>query len=193
VYDRLPPRVRRRLEEGGTETPKPGDAVFRRVENVIVGSNRLALRVAEREAAKLGYRTKVLTSELSGEARMVGADLVRRARRRRGRFCLLAGGETTVTVRGPGKGGRCQELALAAAIEMRGTGEMALLAAGTDGTDGPTDAAGAVVDGATATSDAALFLDANDSYSHFHAYGGHVMTGPTRTNVMDIVIVLGGS
>jgi glycerate 2-kinase len=148
----------------------------------------------------------VLSSELKGEARDVGASLAREAIHRQrqgretygGRLCLIAGGETTVTVKGGGLGGRNMELALAFALELKGTSGITLLSAGTDGTDGPTDAAGAIVDGETMTKAAAKgldpedYLNRNDSYSFFKAVGGLLMTGPTGTNVMDIQIILIG-
>ncbi len=185
------------------ETPKPGSPVFERVQNVVVGSNKLAVDAAAIEARALGYNTVLLTTFLQGEAREVahvfaaiakqiaatGAPAVRPA-------CILAGGETTVTVRGNGRGGRNQELALAAAIDIAGMPGVALLSAGTDGTDGPTDAAGATVSGSTGTQaavrgiDARAYLDANDSYSFFKSTGELLRTGPTGTNVMDLQVLL---
>ena len=174
-----PPAVLRRLERG-PETPK----VVPEVENVIVGNNELALDGAAVEAKRLGYKPTILT-EIQGEARNVARDLLRQEG-----TCILAGGETTVTVRGPGTGGRCQELGLAAAIEIAGQPGVTVLAASTDGTDGPTDAAGAIVDGSSAKEDARAHLEANDSHTYLRRHGGLVVTGPTRTNVMDIVVIL---
>lgn len=189
VERELPAAVRHHLDSG-TETLKPGDSAFSKVDNIVIGNNRLALDAAASEARRRGYDVQVLTATLQGEAREAGRTLVQEARRFSGRVCLLAGGETTVTVRGPGTGGRCQELALAAAIEMKGEEGITLLAAGTDGADGPTEAAGAVVDGTTATEDAARFLEANDSHAYFARQGGRIVTGPTGTNVMDVVVIL---
>jgi glycerate-2-kinase len=188
------------------DTPKEGNPVFQKVENLIIGSNRKAIEMAEAKASALGYQVVVLSSELKGEARDVGVWLAREAilRQRQchetdgGRLCLLAGGETTVTVKGGGLGGRNMELALAFAFELKGTAGITLLSAGTDGTDGPTDAAGAIVDGETLIKAAAKgfdpkdYLTRNDSYSFFKAVGGLMITGPTGTNVMDIQIILLG-
>ena len=188
------------------ETPKEGNPVFQKVENMIIGSNRKAIEMAEAKAVALGYPVVILSSELKGEARDVGASLAREAIHRQrqsretdgGRLCLLAGGETTVTVKGGGLGGRNMELALAFALELKGTSGITLLSAGTDGTDGPTDAAGAIVDGETTAKAAAKgldpedYLNRNDSYPFFKAVGGLLMTGPTGTNVMDIQIILIG-
>ena len=203
VFEQVPDAVRRRLQAGTQETPKPGDAIFQRVENLIIGSNRLALDAAAREARSLGYRTLVLTTTLQGEAREVAQVLAGIAReiRASGRpipppVCVLAGGETTVTIRGSGMGGRNQELALAAASGIAGLEDVAILSAGTDGTDGPTDAAGAIAEGSTlahaaaAGLDAAQYLARNDSYHFFDKLGGLIRTGPTGTNVADIQIVL---
>lgn len=189
IEDRLPVAVRRHLAVG-PETPKPGDPLFDRVENVVVGNNRMAIEGAEREAKRLGLKPILVPEPLQGEAREAGRLLAKRAMELEPGECLIAGGETTVTVQGSGRGGRNQELALAAAIELAGTEGVVLLSGGTDGTDGPTDAAGAVVDGATATPDAAAWLDANDSYGFFSRFGGLLVTGPTRTNVMDLVVAL---
>lgn len=200
---RVPPAVRRRLEYGAQsklpETPKPGDPLFQRVRNLVVGSNTLAVGEAARTAKSLGYRPLVLTTSLDGEAREQARMLVAMAReaRQTGRpatppLCLLAGGETVVTLRGKGKGGRNQEFALAAAIAAQGLEGIAVLAAGTDGTDGPTDAAGAIVTGHTVARAGALGLSAaasladNDSYSFFDRTGELLRTGPTGTNVMDL-------
>jgi len=184
------------------ETPKAGSACFGAVDNLIVGSNRQALAAAARAAREHGFTTQILTDTQSGEAREVGRQLAHQARAAAknrpaaSRLCLLAGGETTVTVRGHGEGGRNMELALAFAIEIAGMDGITLLSAGTDGTDGPTDAAGAVVDGATvararqAGVDPRACLDDNNSYEFFRRCGGLLVTGPTGTNVMDLQILL---
>jgi hydroxypyruvate reductase len=199
IMDRVPVSVARRLQAGRrgeiAETPKPGDPVFDHVTNLVIGNNAVIVAAATAAAERLGYRPTLLTRELQGEARDVGPELLRRARALTPPACLLAAGETTVTVRGRGRGGRCQELALAAALAMDG-GPLTLLAAGTDGTDGPTDAAGAVVDagttrrGAGAGHDPRTALDDNDSYTFLRASGDLVVTGPTNTNLLDLCIVL---
>jgi len=175
------------------------------VENRIVGSNRLALAAAGRRAESLGYAVRILSAELAGEAVEVGkalAAVALRARTEAGsgrdKLCLLAGGETTVTVRGAGRGGRNQELALSFAMEIAGVEGITMLSAGTDGTDGPTDAAGARVDGRTVIRAerrglaAGEYLARNDSYAFFERLGERFVTGPTGTNVMDIQVVLIG-
>ncbi|MGQ9630280.1 MAG: glycerate kinase type-2 family protein [bacterium] len=190
--------IERGLAGDVPETPKPGDSIFRQVQNAIVGNNRLALEAAKEEAERLGYFPVILSSEIAGEARDVARELMARAKgiSGGGKKCLIAGGETTVTVRGNGKGGRNQELTLAAAIEIEGMENIAVLSGGTDGTDGPTDAAGAVADGETAPRARALgmdpqdYLDRNDSYHFFQRLGDLIVTGPTNTNVMDIIITL---
>jgi len=166
------------------------------VTNVVIGNNALVVDAAATEAHRLGYRAEVLTRGLQGEARDVARDLVARARRLPPRTCLIAGGETTVTVRGRGRGGRCQEWALAAALELaRGDGLVAL-AAGTDGTDGPTDAAGGFADAMTvargerAGRSARAALDDNDAYTFLAHAGDLVVTGPTNTNLLDVYLVL---
>ncbi len=209
LRERVPPAVRARLEAGARgeipETPKPGDPVFRGSPPLLVGSNRIAVEAGARRARSLGYRPLVLTTSLTGEAREVAAVLaaVAREARESGQparppCCLLSGGEPTVSLRGGGKGGRNQELALAAALGLEGLADVALLSAGTDGTDGPTDAAGALCDGASAARARALgldprrHLDENDAYPLFAALGDLVETGPTQTNVMDLQIMLVG-
>ncbi len=202
----VPPAVVDLLRRGDRgdlpETPKPGSRFLERVENIIVGSNRQALAAAARSARELGLTVEILSAELTGEAREVGRQLAQKAltsaERKSGNagLCLLAGGETTVTVRGKGKGGRNMEMALAFAIEIAGHPGITFLSAGTDGTDGPTDAAGAIVDGGTVGRakemglDPRQYLDNNDSYTFFQRCGGLLVTGATGTNVMDLQIVL---
>jgi glycerate-2-kinase len=157
----------------------------------------MALEAARDAAARRGLRARVASQPLAGEARDAGRALVALARRFSGSepVCLLAGGETSVTVRGRGRGGRNQELALAAALALDSGPPLALLAAGTDGSDGPTDAAGAYVDegsvarGRRAGVDASAALADNDSYRFFAAEGGLFVTGPTGTNVMDLALL----
>jgi hydroxypyruvate reductase len=202
IRDRIPASVVHHLEEGARgrcdETPKPGDPAFERVRSLILANNRSALEGAQRAAARAGLATIVVCDGLRGEARAVGRRLAALARAVRSEkpVCLLAGGETTVTVRGRGRGGRNQELALAAALELASSRGITLLAAGTDGTDGPTDAAGAYADPHTAARAAALgvqardSLDRNDSHGFFAAESGLLRTGPTGTNVMDLALLL---
>jgi glycerate 2-kinase len=209
LLDKVPEVVRSRLERGAAglieETPKPGDPVFRNVHNIIVGSNRLALEAAEREARELGYRTLILSSSLEGETREIASSQGQMLRKIAASgdpipapVCILSGGETTVTVRGSGKGGRNQEFALAIAPGIAGLENVAVLSAGTDGTDGPTDAAGAIATGSTVARAKKLdlsvagYLANNDSYSFFNQLGDLVRTGPTGTNVMDIHVMLAG-
>jgi hydroxypyruvate reductase len=190
------------------ETVKSGDACFLRTRNVIIGSLDQALAAAREKATALGWRAEVVTAELQGEARDAARLLARKALQTQDelkpgeRRCLLSGGETTVIVHGNGKGGRNQELALAFAVEIAGMDGITLLSAGTDGTDGPTDAAGAIVDGSTAQKARELgvhpesYLGNNDSYTFFSKLDAldsekHLLvTGPTGTNVMDIQIIL---
>jgi hydroxypyruvate reductase len=206
IRERVPASVRERLEQGARgaipETPKPDDPVFARVRNAIVGSNRLALAAAAACAKAQGYRTLVLSSEIQGEAReiarmhaAIASEMARTGRPIKPPACIVTGGETTVTIRGDGLGGRAQEFALAAALEIAGLENVVIFCAGTDGTDGPTNAAGAVADGQTLgrKPDARRYLDRNDSYHYFESLGDLIITGPTNTNVMDVCIVLVGS
>jgi glycerate 2-kinase len=208
LEDRISEKARLVLIRGAAgeipETPKEGNPAFDRVENIIVGSNKKAIEIAEREAAQQGYHATVLSSELQGEAGDVGRWLARKAIEahhravggRHKKICLIAGGETTVTVRGNGLGGRNTELALAFAQEIKGINGITLLSAGTDGTDGPTDAAGAFADAGIMAKAESLglspetYLHDNDSYHFFKALDGLLMTGPTGTNVMDLQIIL---
>ncbi len=202
VRPHLPRAVLEHLSAGARgeleETPKPGDPALARVRTTLLASNRSALEAACAAAVARGLRVFALPGALRGEARVVGRRLASLARALRSAepVCVVAGGETAVTVRGRGRGGRSQELALAAALGLDGGAGAALLAAGTDGTDGPTDAAGAYADGGTVSRARRLGVDAraalqdNDSYSFFSAEGGLFRTGPTRTNVMDLALLL---
>ncbi len=185
------------------ETPKPGDCLFDRVHNVIVGSNALAAQAAVARAEALGYAALLLTTFIEGEAREIAKVAVALARslKETGHpvplpACLVWGGETTVTVSGQGKGGRNQELALAAALGLEGIEGVAVMALATDGTDGPTDAAGAVVDGSTAVRarergwDLRDALQANNAYPLLSDVGDLLRLGPTGTNVNDILVLL---
>ena len=213
LLKRVPPAVRTRLERGALcvipETPKPGDPLFDGVGHCIVGSNRIALDAAAASARAQGYDTVVLSAEVQGEAREAARWLAAEVRQVAQGLsagappvCLLCGGETTVTVTGPGQGGRNMEFALAFALEIEDLEGADFLSAGTDGTDGPTDAAGAFVDGRTASLargaglDPAASLLGNDSYRFFAELGRRtggsplLVTGPTGTNVMDIQAVI---
>jgi glycerate 2-kinase len=191
----VPPAVLRRLESATPETVKPGDPCLARSRSTVVGSNRTAVAAAARRARSLGYAVRVGSPALAGSARRCGERIAARLPRRpRRATAFLLGGEPVVDASGAsGRGGRAQELALAAAPYLAGTG-WTLLAAGTDGVDGATPAAGAVVDGRTlARSGADAILRAladHDSYGYFDRWGGLFVTGPTGTNVMDLVIAL---
>lgn len=190
LWDRVPPTVRERLS--ARESARHSE----RVENVIVGSNRLALEAAAKKADQLGYPSRIVSDCLQGEAREVAREQACLFVRADTPACLLSGGETTVTVKGKGKGGRNQEFALALACQIEGAEDRAVLCAGTDGTDGPTDAAGAYADGGTVRRALGLgmqpleHLDNNDAYPFFERLGDLIKTGPTGTNVMDINIML---
>ncbi len=197
AWDRLPTAVRAHLEAAQEESVKPGDPVLARVHTRIVASNRTARRAALDAGREEGLRAVDLGGGLRGEARVAGRRLVQLARSLAPAepTLLVIGGETTVGVRGKGRGGRSQELALAAALALEDAPHIVLLAAGTDGTDGPTDAAGAFADagsvarGRTAGASAEAHLADNDAYTFFAAEGGLLVTGPTRTNVMDLVLI----
>ena len=185
------------------ETPKPGDPIFERVQHVIVGSNRLAALAAVERARQLGFNSLLLSTFIEGEAREVArvAAALAKGVRTQGDpvsspACLVWGGETTVTIRGNGKGGRNQELALASALALEGWPDVLMMALATDGTDGPTDAAGAIATGETIARARALGLDpqaaleTNDSYPFFDSLGDLIFTGPTGTNVNDLLFIL---
>jgi hydroxypyruvate reductase len=187
------------------ETPKQGDPAFERVQHVAVGSNRLAALAATEQARQLGFNTLLLSTYVEGEAREIARVAAALAKGVRSYgdpvpppACLVWGGETTVTVRGAGQGGRNQELALAVALALDGWSDVLVMALATDGTDGPTDAAGAVVTGSTVARSHALgldplaSLDANDSYPFFSSLGDLIRTGPTGTNVNDLLFILVG-
>jgi glycerate-2-kinase len=209
IADLVPQAVMIHLNKGEKgdipETPKVGSRVFDRLTHHVIGSNKIAVQAACDEAARLGCRPEILTCELDGEASEAAAwlaDKVLGVKRKKSKdsntkpVCLIAGGETTVTVKGDGKGGRNMEIALAFALAVEGKDGIAFLSAGTDGTDGPTDAAGAMVDGQTVSRSAAFGHDArdylrrNDSYHYFRLSGGLFKTGPTGTNVMDLQLII---
>jgi hydroxypyruvate reductase len=208
LLESLPESVRDHLDQGRqgkqSETPKAGDAAFARVTNLVIGSNIQALEQAAAQAESLGYRTLILSSMIEGETRdvakvhaAIAREMLQSKRPVPPPACVISGGETTVTLRGTGRGGRNQEFCLAAALEIAGLPErLVILSGGTDGNDGPTDAAGAVVDprsvekGKNAGMEAETFLENNDAYTYFTATGELLMTGPTRTNVMDVRLIL---
>jgi hydroxypyruvate reductase len=198
----IPPSIRNHLlNPSSSPLPANDDDWSKRVKNIIIGDNSMAARAAMEQAQREGFNAEILTSELQGEAREAGRMLAQRLKdeltQRTRPFCLIAGGETTVTLRGNGKGGRNQELALAAAQELRGLENAMLIALATDGEDGPTDASGAVVSGKTFERGARLGLDAadylsrNDAYHYFEALGDLLRSGPSGTNVNDLVFLCG--
>ncbi len=206
LWSLLPPAVAERLRRGRAgsepETPKPGDPIFERTQTLVVASNELAAEAAVRQAEAEALHALLLSTYVEGEAREVAKVIAALAREEATRnrplrrpCCLVAGGETTVHVRGPGLGGRNQELALSAAEKLAGLDNVLLAALATDGNDGPTDAAGALVDGTSLARgrrlglDPRAFLDANDSYHFFEPLGDLLITGPTKTNVNDLLFV----
>ncbi len=208
LLGKLPKSILEHIKEGMdgkvSETPKPWDKVFDRVINRIVASNMIALRACEKKAKDLGYNTLVLSSMIEGETRdvarvhcAIAKEVAKTGNPVKAPACLISGGETTVTIRGKGLGGRNQEFCLASAIDISGMqADVVMLSGGTDGNDGPTDAAGGVVDPMTVERgkdkgmDAKIYLSNNDSYYFLKETGDLLVTGPTRTNVMDIHIIL---
>ena len=204
----VPESVRTHLERGARqeteETPKPGDPIFEKVRNLVIGSNALALDASEQEAQRLGYNTLVLSSMVEGETREVAhvhtaiaREILARGKPVCSPACVISGGETTVTIRGEGLGGRNQEFCLAAAIDLSDLPPRVVIASGgTDGNDGPTDAAGGIVDPLTCRRgkehglSAQAYLDNNDAYPFLEKTGDLLITGPTKTNVMDVHFVL---
>jgi glycerate 2-kinase len=207
IWQAVPPRVCRHLDRGcqglESETPKPGSSLFRRVHHHIVGSNAAAVKAVVDVAREAGLRTLVRTSVLLGEAREEGQrfgvlakNIVQAGTPLQRPCCVVAGGETTVTVTGKGAGGRAQEFATAAALEIAGLAKVWVVAIGTDGTDGPTDAAGAVIDGNTVTRAQRLSVDLKGALKRHNTYPAlkrlHqlIVTGPTGTNVNDLYLLL---
>lgn len=210
ITAQLPASVRNRIDAGRRgeipDTPKIGDPCFRKTRNLIVGSNRLAVDAAAAKARELGYRPVVLSTLIEGETREIAAmhcaiarEAILSGRPAKPPVCFISGGETTVTLRGDGKGGRNMEFALAAALALDGIPGILAFSAGTDGTDGPTDAAGAFATGTTAARARAAGLHPqqtlarNDSYPFFQKLDSLVITGPTGTNVMDVRLLLAGA
>jgi hydroxypyruvate reductase len=206
LIERVPAAVTGHLQLGANgeaeETPKSGDRLFELVENVIIGSNRQSAQAAVSCARKNGLNALLLTSNLEGEARDVGRqaaamakDLVEAGRPVSRPACLVLGGETTVTIQGTGRGGRNQEVALSAVDSLEGLENVVVVALATDGQDGPTDAAGAVATGETLARAGEFglspidYLDNNDAYPFFESLGDLILTGPTHTNVADLLFV----
>ena len=207
LADQLPAAVHTRLSHGASgkipDTPKPGDPIFDHVQTVIIGSNAQAAQAAETAARQLKFNTLLLTTQVQGEAReiakvaaAIAAEIARYNRPVAKPACVILGGETTVTLKGHGLGGRNQEMALACALAIEGLPNTLIAAFGTDGTDGPTDAAGAIATGETIGRGRSIGLDApahladNDAYHFFQALGDLIITGPTGTNVNDLLFVL---
>lgn len=207
LTEKVPSTVRSYLAAGikgeVAETPKPNDAIFSDTYTTLVGNNLQALKAAAEEAQMLGYKTIILSSMIEGDTTEAAGfhaalikEIVRSGHPVGPPACLISGGETTVVVRGKGKGGRNLEFSLVAALELAGLRAVCVLSGGTDGTDGPTDAAGAVVDGDTVSRalekglDPREFLVENDSYNFFQHLDDLLITGPTNTNVMDLRVML---
>ena len=207
LFRKIPYSVRTYLQEGAEgkreETPKPDSLIFARTTNVIIGSNIQCLEAAEKKAKEIGFNTLILSSFVEGEtrdvARVHGAilkEIVSSGRPIPLPACIISGGETTVTIKGNGKGGRNQEFVLACGIEIAGWTGASVFSAGTDGTDGPTDAAGAYADWRMVDRARELgldpyhYLEKNDSYHFFESLDDLIITGPTNTNVMDIRLLM---
>ncbi|MBT8395614.1 MAG: glycerate kinase [Gemmatimonadetes bacterium] len=207
LSEAIPQAALRHLEAGARgeipETPKAMDPAFEKAQNVVVGSNAMAVRAAREKARELGYNPLILSSYVEGETREVARVHAAIAKEVLGSgnpvpppACIISGGETTVTMQGGGKGGRNQEFALASALEIEGLNRVLIMSVGTDGTDGLTDAAGAFALGDTVERGQSKGLDAeshlavNDSYNFFEPLDDLIITGPTLTNVMDLRLVL---
>jgi len=206
LENKIPHSVKNHLRYGiegkAPETPKPGNPIFEKVYNLIIGNNGLALSAIKTAAEEKVYNAKIISSTLEGEAKDAGKFIAQLAKEyslsEEKPVCLIFGGETTVTVKGSGKGGRNQELCLSTAIEIDGMKNITFLSGGTDGIDGQTEAAGAICSGQTIERarglglDAKKFLDNNDSYNFFNEMEDLIITGSTKTNVMDMQILLIG-
>jgi glycerate-2-kinase len=210
LWDRIPRLVRNHIREGRNgrlpETPKEGSKIFKRVHNFLIGTNMESCKAAARALERRGYRTLILSTRIQGEASDVGKVVAAIASSIREKqlpitapAAIVAGGETTVTVHGNGLGGRNQELVLSAALSIRGLPRTLVSSIGTDGMDGPTRAAGAVADGSTVERglrrglDANTYLRENNSHEFFKQLKDLIVTGPTGTNVNDIVVAIVGS
>lgn len=207
LHHKIPVSIQKHIQNGihgyVEETPKPGDKIFDRVSNIIIGNNRAALSASKEKGEQLGYNTVILSSCIKGEAREIAKVFGAIAREIHASgcpverpACIIAGGESTVTVKGDGLGGRSQEFSLSAAMEIDGLADTVILSAGTDGTDGNTEAAGAMVDGTTIMNAKSKklhpekYLLNNDSFSFFKETNDLIVTGTTKTNVMDIMLLL---
>jgi glycerate 2-kinase len=205
IKDKIPAGITKILNEGlnkiRKETLKESDEAFKLTTNLIIGNNRLALKKAREKAEALGYTTKIITDSLHSDVEDVAdyifSKLIKYRNEKPGKkSCLLFGGEPTIKITGDGLGGRNQHLALLMAQKINGINGVVFLSGGTDGTDGPTDAAGAIAEPETLKRSEALGLDINkyisdcDSYNFFRQEGGLIKTGPTQTNVMDLIVVL---
>ena len=207
LLNKIPENIKKRIQLGLSgkieETPKPGDKIFRNVHNILIASNRTACIAAVKKARELGINSMLLSTYIEGEARHVGAVLAGLAKEIHNYdtpikkpAVIVCGGETTVTVVGNGKGGRNQELALGSALKISGLNGIVIASVGTDGKDGTSDAAGAIVDGQTLKRAQKLGLDAtkyladNNSYMFFKKLGDAIFTGTTGTNVNDLIIIV---
>ena len=207
LMEKIPPSVKEHMERGIKkiieETPKKGDPAFHKTHNFIIGSNILAVKAAKKRAGQLAYNSLILSTFIEGETKDIALMHVAIAKEVLSSknpaeipACIISGGETTVTIKGSGKGGRNTEFVLAASLELNNLKDVVVLSAGTDGTDGPTDAAGAIADNHTVERAKALNLDPqaylknNDSYNFFKQLDDLLITGPTNTNVMDLRIIL---
>jgi len=209
IREKIPNSVAEILEKGARgeveETPKASDPAFQRTQNLVIASNILAVQAANQKADKLGYNTMILSTFVEGETKVaarvhaaIAKEILQTGNPVPRPACVISGGETTVTIRGKGLGGRNQEFVLAAALDIDGLENVVILSGGTDGTDGPTDAAGAIAEGSTVNRaremgmDAEDYLRENDSYHFFEPLGDLLITGPTHTNVMDLRLVMVG-
>ncbi len=185
IENLVPSKVMQHIEAGITKKQKSTHA--RKIENYIICDNNVCLEAMNKQAKKLGLST-IMLKGITGNISDVSKRLVRITKRK---HCLIFGGETTVTVTGSGKGGRNQELALRL-VELLAKNKIKAVVAcmGTDGVDGNTDAAGAISESGTPSDKIRSFLENNDSYHYFKKYGGHIITGPTQTNLADIGVIL---
>ena len=207
IDDKVPPAVYSHISAGARgdieENPGTGDGAFRKTTNIIIASNIIALKAARNTADGLGYHTMILSSLIEGDtqgAAQIHAAIAREVHASGNPLskpaCVISGGETTVVVKGNGLGGRNMEFALQASTLIDGYDNITMASIGTDGSDGPTDAAGAIADGTTLRRALSMgikvktYLESNDSYHFFEKTGDLVITGPTNTNVMDVRIMI---